>query len=370
MPTNGRTSRFILYVMEYEESANFKQRSPHTGDAPVAPPAPRVDDPHVVVATGENQGGQPVGGTQYGAWGEQPAPAGWPVTVGPSPGGLPGRPPEVPLPGSHHTGHPGTVCCHCAGPAERSPRTALRLWRWVGVGVCALLLAVSGVSAYLIGRNGQQPAGASAPSAPPVPSEPSAPAPAAVPTGTVRDLSSRAVDPAPLSIDEVFPQPEIIVRIDGPSYQMIKAYATQNCPRIATGELRTLLEKVDCGQAVYGTMRSSDGDYLLSAGILNLADENTANRLYHDVKPILDERRGQFQPPQAGTDSNPVSPAAVRTGWHAQAHFLLYCVLVHADGTKIDDSEENVRQILSDLVENHLGSVVQQRAQPPTPVDD
>lgn len=186
------------------------------------------------------------------------------------------------------------------------------------------------------------------------------------PTAIPRDISSRAVDPEPLTVDEVFPDQNIVINADEPPYQVLKRQAARDCRVAAAGGLVTLIGELGCSQVVRGTLRSPTRAYLVTAGILNLGDADRADRAHERIKPIVAGRKGRFQGMLAGRGTDPVVLSSAQVGWHVRGHFLVYCVIAKADGTAIQDNDPVAQQILYDLIEVHLrGGVLQRRATVP-----
>lgn len=227
----------------------------------------------------------------------------------------------------------------------------MRVWQWIIGGLTVLtLLGICGLGSYFLvlderqGRNGRLSA------------EPA-------PTALTRDISSRRVDPEPLSAEEVFPDKEILVNAEEPPYQVLKTQAATDCRTAAAGELIDLIDELDCSQVVRATLRSPTRAYLVTAGIFNLGDATLADRAHEQIKPIVDDRRGRFQGMLAGEGTDPVVLASAQVGWHVRGHFLVYCVIAKADGSQIRDDDPYARQILFDMIEVHLrGTVLERRA--------
>lgn len=222
-------------------------------------------------------------------------------------------------------------------------------WQWIIAALAVLvLLAVCGLGAYFIvadERRGR--AGALATTS--------------APTALPRDISSRAVDPEPLTVDEVFPDQEIVINTNEAPYQVLKTQAVRDCTAAASDDLAKLLAGVDCSQVVRGTMRSPTRAYLVTAGIFNLVDADTADQVHERIKPIVTSRKGRFHGMPAGKGTDPVALSSAQVGWHVRGHFLVYCVIAKADGTAIRDNDPFAQQILFDMIELHLRNGVLER---------
>lgn len=314
---------------------------------------------------------------EQGGTGEQAAAddARAPVPAPPAP--APGRPapprepspvpqpaPPVPAPVPAATNRP-TVPIP-ASPAARAadvselPRTRRaerrgggRFWQTlVGGAAVLLLLSLTGlaVAALLDERTTTPPAGQPTPQ----PTESSAPS-----GGT--DLDSRDTDRASLTAKEVFPAKDLVVTDGKPAYRVLKTQASTKCQVAATGEIADLLVRLGCNQVVRGTLRSPDGDHLITAGLLNLTDVATAQRVRDRIRPLLDARQGRFRGMAAGDDTDAVEKAAARVAWQVRGHYVAFCLVTRADGERIPSDDATAREIMYDLVELHLNRGVLDR---------
>ncbi|WP_231394727.1 hypothetical protein [Micromonospora sp. CNB394] len=300
-----------------------------------------------------------------------------PVPAPPAPAPTPGRPapprepspvpqpaPPVPAPVPAATNRPAVPIQ--ASPAARAadvsepPRTRRaerrgggRFWQTlVGGAAVLLLLSLTGlaVAALLDERTTTPPAGRPTPQ----PTESSAPS-----GGT--DLDSRDTDQASLTAKEVFPAKELVVTDGEPAYRVLKTQASTKCQVAATGEIADLLVRLGCNQVVRGTLRSPDGDHLITAGLLNLTDVATAQRVRDRIRPLLDTRQGRFRGMAAGDGTEAVERAAARVAWQVRGHYVAFCLVTRADGEHIPSDDATAREIMYDLVELHLNQGVLDR---------
>ena len=94
------------------------------------------------------------------------------------------------------------------------------------------------------------------------------------PSVVPRDISSRDVDPAPLTEQEVFPQgTQLTIPGNNQPYPILKTQASTDCHVAAEQDLGTLLTQLGCSQVVRATLKSPDGQYVMTAGIFNDEDE-------------------------------------------------------------------------------------------------
>jgi hypothetical protein len=251
-------------------------------------------------------------------------------------------------PGSGPGGPPGTTATAMTAGGNAATKTAdgssghSRRWLTIltAVGV-VVVLAVCGLGGYFM-INGDR-------SRPTTPSGPNTNAVKA------RDISTRDVDPAPLTEQEVFPAAQITA--GAATYQVLKTQAG-DCASAATDDIAKLLGQLGCSQVVRGTLKSPDGQFLITAGIFNLKDEASANQAYEQIKPTLDAQKGRFTGLPAGDGTEAIVRAPTTLGWHPRGHFLAYCIVARLDSKPIDANDAASKQVISDLVESHLRDTV------------
>ncbi|MEH0843177.1 hypothetical protein V6U81_12395 [Micromonospora sp. CPCC 205711] len=323
-------------------------------------------------------------------------PVGPPRPAGPSPSrfptpSLPRSVPPPPLPAADpipvHSSvqAPPPPPTHEYAPTEpldlpRPRRTAPesrggRLWQVLvgGAAVLALLgLCGIGAAALLVDRSSNDPAVEDTQQAAPA-EQPSAADPSAGPAQ--QDLDSRDTDQQPLTAAEVFPGRKLVVADGQPAYEVLKTQSGGACAVAATGEISDLLVRLGCSQVVRATLRSPDGQYLITAGLFNLTDVASAQRARDRIRQLLDARQGRFRGMPADDDTGSIATAAARVGWQVRGHYIAYCLVTRADSGAVAAGDSAVRGIIYDLIERHLnrgvldrradvGSVVQPGAQP------
>lgn len=255
-----------------------------------------------------------------------------------------------------------------ATPARRAPRRAARTaprraarplevpehhTTWLKAGLASLaalvLLAVCGLGSWQILRD--ERAGTSAHAQEPTP------------TAIPRDISTRAADPAPLTVAEVFPAKEIVIAENQPTYALLGTQAQKDCKAAIDGKLTALLGGAGCSQVVRGTLRSPTKDYYLTGGIFNLASTADAKRAYDQTKTLIDARHGRFKGYVPSAATKVLALASTHLGWDYRGHYLVYCVIARVDGKDFAEGDPFAQQILYDVIEVHLlGKVVQNRA--------
>ncbi|WP_433344726.1 hypothetical protein [Micromonospora sp. CA-111912] len=237
--------------------------------------------------------------------------------------------------------------------APEPGRNGGRLWQvLVGGAAVLVLLALCGLAGAAL-----LPDGISQPKV-----TPSLPAAAPSPSHTERqDIDSRDTDPAPLTAKEVFAGRKLTIGDGEEPYAVLKTQSSANCPTAATDEVADLLVRLGCNQVIRATLRSPDEEYLLTAGLFNLTDLATAQRVRDRLRELLDGREGRFRGMPAGDDTEALTEAPSRVGWQVRGHYLAYCLVVRADGKPVKAGDPKVREVLYDLIELHLDKKVLER---------
>jgi len=218
------------------------------------------------------------------------------------------------------------------------------------LGVFALL-TVCGLASYFIvlderaGTDAQSGAASAAPSVLP------------------RDITSREVDPAPLTEAEVFPSPTVMIVAGQPGYPVLKTQASADCRIAATEDLSKQVLAAGCTQFVRGTLKSPTGEYLITTGIFNLATESGAEKLYDSIKGIVDAKKGRFTGLLAGAGTEPIVRSSTHLGWDVRGHYLFYCVIARSDGKASPDTDPRGMQIIYDMLTLHMDNqIIENRA--------
>ncbi len=191
------------------------------------------------------------------------------------------------------------------------------------------------------------------------------------PTVERRDISSREVDSAPLTIDIVFPAREIAAaEADLPPYTMVGDPQTDDdCRYVGGDQVKTLLgSTVDpnnpaspalCSQFIRASFLSYDGRYHATVGVLNLPDKATADDVAQQIKGFGENGEGTL----TGWPSDPsVNSVLFRAPPHLHmevyGHFLLYAVVVHKDGSQMAADDQGAKVVVYDLVQTYLLNVI------------
>ncbi|MFI9639630.1 hypothetical protein ACIG87_06100 [Micromonospora sp. NPDC051925] len=264
---------------------------------------------------------------------------------------------QVPPTGAH--GHSPTSPSDEPRSRRAGDSRGGRLWQVVVGGAAVLiLLGLCGLggAVLLIDRastDNSSQNGQAAPTEPPstAPVEQTADGP----------LDSRDTDRQPLTAKEVFPDKKLVIGTDRHEYEVLKTEAKASCAVAATGEIADLLVTLGCSQVVRATLRSPDGDHLVTAGLFNLTDLATAQRVRDRIRPLLDDRRGRFRGMPAGDDTESIATAAARVAWKVRGHYVAYCLVTRDDGGAVPAGDASVREVIYDLVDLHLDKGVLDR---------
>jgi hypothetical protein len=180
----------------------------------------------------------------------------------------------------------------------------------------------------------------------------------ALPTPTVahRDITNRTADPALLTVQDVFPADHITADPSIPPYKRIgNPQAATDCRTAATADLGKLLVTAGCNQVVRATFASTEGAYLVTAGVFNLVDAASATKANTDVKELVDASKGRFSGYVSGPDAKIMGRAGTQLSWAAEGHFLVFAVIARADGKDFGDEDTaHIRVIVYDVLEKYL----------------
>jgi hypothetical protein len=178
-----------------------------------------------------------------------------------------------------------------------------------------------------------------------------------LPTETVpkRDISSREVDPKPLTVADVFPNENITVDPSIPPYKRVgNAQAATDCRVAASGELGKLLVTLGCNQVIRATYTSTEGAYVVTAGIFNLKASASATQ-DTDIKGLVDGSKGRFSGYVSGTAAKMLGRASTKLAWNAQGHFIVYAVIARTDGKEfLSEDDAHIKIIVYDILEKYL----------------
>lgn len=170
------------------------------------------------------------------------------------------------------------------------------------------------------------------------------------------DRSPAPSSPA-LSLEDVFPDPARIPA-DGtrPAYTIAMTHIDRDCATATTGALTTLIGDGGCGQVIRAALTGPYGDYQVTAGLFDLADQSTAARVDDRIRQVVETGDGGFA--AMGTGQAAAATDAAQVGWHAVGHYLLYCVITRPGGRVVPGGDPNAARMTTDLVDGYLTSRV------------
>jgi hypothetical protein len=179
-------------------------------------------------------------------------------------------------------------------------------------------------------------------------------------SGERRDISTRELDSTPVTVADVFPNPEIVAEPGLPPYAMIgEPQADEDCGIAGDGEVKRLLASSDCSQFVRATFRSYDDRYYVTAGLLNLADGAGAAVVSNEVKSLVETEQGRLTGYISDPSVRVVFRAAPHLAWEVRGHFLLYVVIVRQNGEDIPPDDQGAKIVVHDMLQTHLlGTVI------------
>lgn len=206
-----------------------------------------------------------------------------------------------------------------------------------------MVLAVCGFGTYQLLRYEGQPIGL----------------PTDGPTVQYRDISTRELDPNPLTVADVFPSREIPAADPSwPPYLMIgEPHAADDCSAAADGEVKRALGTNGCSQVVRASFASGDNRYFVTAGILNLPDVQVATALHYEIEGLVESGQGRFLGYISDRNVNQVLyTAPPRLTWKVAGHFLLYTVIVRQDSAEL--TQEEADYVEWDVLDTYLDKTV------------
>ncbi|GIE86627.1 hypothetical protein [Actinoplanes regularis] len=160
-------------------------------------------------------------------------------------------------------------------------------------------------------------------------------------------LVSRAADPEPLTVPEAFPA-------GAGGYRVENALVQTDCTVAVTGDLQSTLSGYGCSQAVRAVLTVPDGGYEMTAGILNLADSQSAAAVADRVRVLVETGDGSF----TGMSGGPMPPGTP-IGWRARGHYLIYCAITAPGGGPVPiQGDPRLPQITGHLLDTYLSDQV------------
>lgn len=173
-------------------------------------------------------------------------------------------------------------------------------------------------------------------------------------------LDSRADDPEPLSLEEIFADPRE-VRVAGGTYRIALTHIDGDCEIATTGALGQVLREHGCNQVVRAALTAPYGGYEVTAGVVNLVDAAAAADVDGRLRWLVETGDGSFAAMATSRPGIDQAAPASQVGWHTRGHYLLYCVITRPDGQLVTSDDPYAGQITADLVDAHLGDAVSRR---------
>lgn len=178
------------------------------------------------------------------------------------------------------------------------------------------------------------------------------------PSRLVHDISSQRVDPEPLTVGEVFPEPQIRPATGAAPYRILMTHLDTDCATAAGGTLGRMLDDHGCTQVVRAALSTPYDGYQVTAGVFNLVDDQQATLIGNAIGRRLDAGDGSFRVlAVAGATLGAADPPA-QAGWHERGHFLDYCVITRSNGEPILQDDPFAEHITTDLVASYLDGTV------------
>ncbi|GAA2870346.1 hypothetical protein Acy02nite_19310 [Actinoplanes cyaneus] len=162
------------------------------------------------------------------------------------------------------------------------------------------------------------------------------------PTAADRRLATRAGDPRPLTVTEVFPA-------DLAGFGVRSTSDQADCTVAVTGDLRSAISAYGCSQAIRAALSATDSGHQLTAGVLNLADSQSAAAVGEQVGRLVESDDGSF----TGMGGEQIPPGTP-VGWRAHGHYLLYCVITGPDGEPVPSGDPALPRLTSALLDSYL----------------
>ncbi|WP_430780462.1 hypothetical protein [Actinoplanes sp. G11-F43] len=155
-------------------------------------------------------------------------------------------------------------------------------------------------------------------------------------------IASRAVDPAPLTVDEVFPP-------GSAGFATASGEVTADCAVAVTGALRQTLARYGCSQAVRAALSVPYAGHRVTAGMLNLPDVAGADAVGAQIRDLVETGDGGFAD-LTGAAATPGTPVL----WRTRGHYVMYLVITGPDGALVPATDPAVQRITAELLDTHL----------------
>ncbi|MEV5746567.1 hypothetical protein AB0L00_02015 [Actinoallomurus sp. NPDC052308] len=260
----------------------------------------------------------------YGGTGGFDAPGGYNAPGGP---GGPGRYGE--MPGAYGQDPAADV----PGDERSGGKKKLLI---IGAAVAAGVVVIGGGAAFALSSGGgdpePKPTAASKPAAAPPNTPTATPTPTPTETGKGERLASRATDPKPLTLAEVFKNKKF--KAGGRTYVLTTRRSDPKCASAVNGTtFRKALVKAGCTQVLRATY--SNGKFIGTIGVVNLKTATTAKYAQKASRP----KDAYVLPlPGAGSTSK-IGKGLSLTTSDPDGHYLIMSWVQYPTGKKITQSD-------------------------------
>jgi hypothetical protein len=215
----------------------------------------------------------------------------------------------------------------------------------ISVIAAAVVLGACGFGSFLLVKGDSEPVG-----------QPSA-------TSTVphRNIDTRDADNQPLTVADVFPNPEIPAADPSfPPYKLIgQVQLSPDCSTAGDGQVKSLLAAAMCTQMIRASFSASDPTYFVTAGVLNLVTADAARTFASSVQG-LSANQGNLTGYISDSNTDlPLGRAAPRVTMEVRGHFLLYTVIVRKDNAAMATDDASGAQVINyDVLSKYLRDTV------------
>lgn len=212
-------------------------------------------------------------------------------------------------------------------PGDRGSRPGKdRKRTLIGATVVAGIVAIGGGTAFALASGGDKTGAAPATSAPPTPAP--SPTPTATATGRGDRLQSRATDPRPLTLNEVFKDKSF--KSGSRRYYMTGRRSERKCTPPTHGtKFRKVLTKGGCTQVLRATF--SNGSLIGTIGVLNLRTETAAEAAKEESR---DKDAFILALPGVGSTKK-IGQGLSLTTAEADGHYLIMSWVQYPNGKQI-----------------------------------
>ncbi|SDD32376.1 hypothetical protein [Glycomyces harbinensis] len=239
---------------------------------------------------------------------------------------------------------------HASRPLRRAVQRARRRTRWWLVALAVVsglaVAAACTAGAFIVLREGEPEASPSAAASDP--GQASTADEATDAPEVVDPIASRETDAEPISIEELFGAGTITPAGAAGAYEVLDTEELTDCAAAALDELAELLADVDCTQTVRATLVNPDGEYVATAGVLNLNDAAAAAEL---SAAITEGLKGGFAVLRSDGGAEELGRGDTQLGYNTYGHYLMYVVIGYRDGEALEEANDPVRTIVGDIVD-------------------